>query len=101
MSTPAIRPARMAKYIFQFAAPSTKYTNGKEAIAIRIAEKLVPRLRAASRFFCVAPSLVLTKNVPRIEHAIPTAAMSIGRANAEKLPNAATPSAAAEMTEPT
>ena len=101
MSTPPIKPARMAKYIFQCDAPRVKYTNGKEAMAMRIAERLVPRLRAASRFFCDAPSFVLTKKVPMTEQRIPTTAMSIGSVSASKLPNAATPSAAAEMIEPT
>ena len=40
--------------------------------------RLVPKERAASRFFIEASSLVRTEKIPTMERRIPTAAISIG-----------------------
>ena len=60
--------------------PKSHHTRTNENIAVEIAEKLVPRRSAASRFFWLAPSLVCTKNDPMTENTTPTAAIRSGRA---------------------
>ena len=66
-----------------------------------IALVFVPRLRALRSCFCEASSFVLTRNVPKIEARIPRAARTSGKAIALMFPNAVTPRADAEITEPT
>ena len=72
-------------------------------MAISTADRLVPRDRAFSRVRWSAFSSVLTKKEPMMEHRMPTAAMTMGIAMALKASSAkaATPSAEAEMMEPT
>ena len=72
-------------------------------MAIRIADRFVPRDSAFSSVRWSAFSSVLTKNEPMMEQMMPTAAMTMGMAIALNAwsENAATPSAEAEMIEPT
>ena len=60
MRTPAISPAKIAKYMGHLSFPSTNQTSGKDAIAITIAEKFVPLESAPRSCFWVAPSFVFT-----------------------------------------
>ncbi|OPZ97269.1 MAG: hypothetical protein BWY70_01547 [Bacteroidetes bacterium ADurb.Bin408] len=47
-------------------------------MAIKTALTLTPKPKEFRRFFIVAPSLVLTRKIPKIESIIPTPAISIG-----------------------
>ena len=84
MSTPAIRPARMAKYRPRCSLPSREITSGQAMMAMRIADRLVPRDRAFSRVRWSACSSVRTKKVPMMEQMMPMAAMTMGMAMALK-----------------
>ena len=82
MSTPATRPDRMATYSPQCSMPSSFHTRKKETMAIRIADRLVPRDSAFSSVRWSAFSSVLTKKEPMMEQIMPTAAMTMGMAMA-------------------
>ena len=72
----------MATYRPQCSLPSRPRTRKKEIIAIRIADRFVPRDSAFSNVRWSAFSSVLTKNEPMMEQRMPTAAMTIGIAMA-------------------
>ena len=93
----------MATYSPQCSRPSKAQTMKKEITAISTADRLVPRLNAFSKVRWSAFSSVRTKNVPMTEQIMPTAAIAMGIAMALNAwsANAATPSAEAEMMEPT
>ena len=82
ISTPATSPDRMATYKPQCSRPSSAHTRKKEIIAMRMADRLVPRDSAFSSVRWSAFSSVLTKNEPIMEHRMPTAAMTMGIAMA-------------------
>ena len=84
MSTPATRPDRMATYRPQCARPSMAQTRKNEMMAMRMADRLVPRDSAFSRVRWSAFSSVLTKKEPMMEQRMPTAAMTMGMAMALK-----------------
>ncbi|OPZ70609.1 MAG: hypothetical protein BWY83_01549 [bacterium ADurb.Bin478] len=76
MTMPEIKPMTM-DHQTPIGRPSS-LTMPNERSMIRIELLLTPRLNAESSSFWVAPSLVRTRKMPRIDSRVPTAATSIG-----------------------
>ena len=98
--TPAARPDITAQNTFVLSGKSVKISTAAP-IADRIELMYVPRLNEPKSCFCVAPSFVETKNVPKMEAIIPIAAISMGTSTPLKPRPAVAASAPQEITEPT